>query len=402
MKIAANPAVSSSDAGISAISSRLRALTSRASLLQPPSRGPRRRPWSAAVVGEVARRAAGTLCRVTPECADRRVEPDPEREVVRKALVEGDDVAAGFVDADEEDLARREPEGGHEADEAADGDQLARREQPAAPARRGSRRAVGVALLDRLRARADRRTARPSPRRGTRPRPRRTPAGAVAPALLVPAPRVALRAADALARLGDGLARERVVLARVLVERPTRRSPRAQAPAGASTSSSVNRTTVMLSRPPAALAAAIRSRPSSSSGPLCSSSSGLSLSSRTIEVRPSEQTRNRSPALRRELLDVDLHVRLGPERAGDHGALRVRLGLLLGQLAEPDEVADQRVVVGQALELAVADEVAARVADVRDRHRVLADVGGGDRRAHAGALASPSASARGCAGWRSR
>ena len=43
--------------------------------------------------------------------------------------------------------------------------------------------------------------------------------------------------------------------------------------------------------------------------------------------------------LGREDVDVDLDARLGPERARDHGALRVLLGLLLGQLAARDELA---------------------------------------------------------------
>ena len=89
---------------------------------------------------------------------------------------------------------------------------------------------------------------------------------------------------------------------------------------------------------------------------------------------------------RAELLDVHLHIRLGPERPRDDGALGMRFGLLLGELAEPDEVADERVVVGQPLELAVADAIAAGVADVGHGHRLLADIGGGDGRAHPGAL----------------
>ena len=49
MKIAANPAVTSSDAGISAISSRLRAdIVRRCGLLRGLSQAPRRRPWIAA------------------------------------------------------------------------------------------------------------------------------------------------------------------------------------------------------------------------------------------------------------------------------------------------------------------------------------------------------------------
>ena len=87
-----------------------------------------------------------------------------------------------------------------------------------------------------------------------------------------------------------------------------------------------------------------------------------------------------------ERLDVDLHLALGAERARDHRALRVRLRLLLGELAAGHELADQRVVAREPRELAVAPQVGARVADVGDRDLGLADVGGRAGRAHAGGL----------------
>ena len=61
----------------------------------------------------------------------------------------------------------------------------------------------------------------------------------------------------------------------------------------------------------------------------------------------------------------------------------MRLGLLLGQLAARDELADQRVVAREPDQVAVAQQVAARVADVGDDDRVLRHVRGGERRAHA-------------------
>ena len=92
------------------------------------------------------------------------------------------------------------------------------------------------------------------------------------------------------------------------------------------------------------------------------------------------------PAAGGERLDVDLHVALGAERARDHRALRVRLRLLLGELAAGDELADERVVAREPRQLAAAPQVGARVADVGDRDVRLADVGGGAGRAHAGRL----------------
>ena len=90
---------------------------------------------------------------------------------------------------------------------------------------------------------------------------------------------------------------------------------------------------------------------------------------------------------RRVDVEVDLHGRLGPQRARDHRALRVRLRLLLGELAARHELADQRVVAGEPHEVAAAQQVAARVAHVRDHDGVVGHVGGGERRAHARALA---------------
>nr|WP_230316180.1 hypothetical protein [Conexibacter sp. W3-3-2] len=80
---------------------------------------------------------------------------------------------------------------------------------------------------------------------------------------------------------------------------------------------------------------------------------------------------------------VDLDRRLGPERPGDDRPLRVDVRLLGRELALADELVDERVVARQPLEAAVPQQVQAAVADVRDRQLLLADVRGGDRRAHA-------------------
>ena len=60
-------------------------------------------------------------------------------------------------------------------------------------------------------------------------------------------------------------------------------------------------------------------------------------------------------------------------------------GLLGGELPAAAHLLDERVVLGEAAELAVAEAVGAGVADVGDRDVALADVDGGERRAHAGA-----------------
>ena len=86
-------------------------------------------------------------------------------------------------------------------------------------------------------------------------------------------------------------------------------------------------------------------------------------------VSPSEQSRKTSPGSRLDRERVDVDVGLGAERARDHRALRVGLGLLRRELAAAHQLGDERVVVGELLEHAVADAVRARVADVAERDR---------------------------------
>ncbi len=75
-------------------------------------------------------------------------------------------------------------------------------------------------------------------------------------------------------------------------------------------------------------------------------------SSATIVVSPSEQSRKRSPGSASTVDGVDVDVGVGAERAGDHRALRVLLGLLGGEPAASHEVADEGVVLGELLERA--------------------------------------------------
>ena len=103
----------------------------------------------------------------------------------------------------------------------------------------------------------------------------------------------------------------------------------------------------------------------------------------TIVVRPSEQSRKTSPSRGLDGEDVDVDVGLGPERARDHRALRVDRRLLGRELAAAHELGDERVVVGQLLELLVAQPVGARVADMADRDLPVGlEHRDGHRRAH--------------------
>ena len=89
----------------------------------------------------------------------------------------------------------------------------------------------------------------------------------------------------------------------------------------------------------------------------------------------------------RERLDFD--ARLGAERARDDRTLGVVLGLLGAQAALPDQLLDQRVILGQPLETPVAQPVEAAVPDVANRNVPPRDHHGRQRRPHPGALAVP-------------
>src|SRR5205807_9991835 len=83
---------------------------------------------------------------------------------------------------------------------------------------------------------------------------------------------------------------------------------------------------------------------------------------------------------------VHLHGWLRPERTSDDRALRMLLGLFLGELAAADQLADQRVVLRQPSERPVSEQVRAAVADMRDREVRVVEIRGGQRRSHPGAL----------------
>ena len=161
---------------------------------------------------------------------------------------------------------------------------------------------------------------------------------------------------------------------------PTRVASSIAAPSSAP--SSRKATTVMLSRPPASFASAT-SRVTASSR---SSVDGerprdpVVLDHRRQPVGAEQEDVARAGA---EGERVDLDLLLGAERPGDDRALRVVLGLLVGQPPLAAELLDQRVVRGQQAQLAVAPQVGAAVADVREGDLVALDDRRGERGAHA-------------------
>ncbi len=80
---------------------------------------------------------------------------------------------------------------------------------------------------------------------------------------------------------------------------------------------------------------------------------------------------------------VDIELGTGAERACDHRALRVHRRLLARQATGALELGDQRVVVRELLQHAVAQEVRARVADVAEHHVIAVEQRRRDRRPHA-------------------
>ena len=75
-------------------------------------------------------------------------------------------------------------------------------------------------------------------------------------------------------------------------------------------------------------------------------------------------------------------LRVGSERARDHRALRVDVGLLGRQPPAPNQVRDEGMVVGQLLEAPAAQAVGARVPHVADGEAGVAYERGGDGRPH--------------------
>src|SRR3954451_6463700 len=174
MNSAAKPAVSSSDAGISAISSRLRALTAQlrvrapaATAVSDPIGGslrdvslPQAQPEplgvvarAERVVGERPAPAGGHALERDTRAVVHGVQPDPERQVVGQPAIDGDDIAVRLVDPDEVHLARAQPQRDNHSYQGAEAEHPARRDE-AAPAPAAGRRGVDLRLLERLRARA--------------------------------------------------------------------------------------------------------------------------------------------------------------------------------------------------------------------------------------------------------
>ena len=157
----------------------------------------------------------------------------------------------------------------------------------------------------------------------------------------------------------------------------------------------------MLSRPPASLAAAISARPPASSEP-------LAIGQQRLELRPRgpstsgrrEQSRKTSPARAGKASTSTSTSGSGPsarvmtERCGCSSACS---SVSLPRRDELARRASGRASGARGRRRAAGSSASRRRA--RRRPSSLADVGGGERRAHAGALRVGCATARGCARW---
>ncbi len=104
-----------------------------------------------------------------------------------------------------------------------------------------------------------------------------------------------------------------------------------------------------------------------------------------------QAVRAQQPTVRRMRLEhrdigmrVDVEI---AEHAHHHVALRVVLGLLLGDATGIDQMLDVTMVLGHLAERAVAQQIRAGIADMRQHPVIVHQGDGGDRRAHARKLA---------------
>ena len=104
-----------------------------------------------------------------------------------------------------------------------------------------------------------------------------------------------------------------------------------------------------LSGAPCASAASIR-RPQAAAGSGAAPRIAAMPASGTQRVRPSEQSRSRSPVAERDLAEGGLDPVERADGAGDHVRLRVGRGVGGVELAAIDQLLHQRVVAGQLLE----------------------------------------------------
>ena len=127
----------------------------------------------------------------------------------------------------------------------------------------------------------------------------------------------------------------------------------------------------MLSWPPAARAASTRPRAASSGSSAAEELAEDVVRHFAAEAVAAQQEHVARTQVGGELVDLDL--RLGAERPAQDAALRVRRRLFPGERALAHHLADQRVVVAEQLEPAVAQAVGTAVADVGEARLLAVD-----------------------------
>ena len=132
-----------------------------------------------------------------------------------------------------------------------------------------------------------------------------------------------------------------------------------------------NSTAVTLSSPPCASAARTRSR-AICSQLLSAASSFANSSSATMSVRPSLQSSTTSPSCASSQKVSTCTVASAPSTRVTTFRCGWLLGLPVGDLAGRDQLGHHRVVLGEASQVALAQQVGAAVADVGQRHAAVA------------------------------
>ena len=370
MNTPANPAVTSREAGISPSSSRLRALI-RCSCPQLQARAPacrRSRSERSWLLKQRAAAIGGHKRSGNPGDVERLVQVHPGRQVVRQPAIDRHD--ALLVGADEVQLA------GGQIAAAADQEQHDQRRRSArhSLACRRRRRAAGPArptLGARERGglgRGARTGGRAPP-----PPPLRTAWSPGAEVLDRRSP--ARRPENAEAQRRRRWARRRP---------PSSRWSVLPSPPDLLDAEQHDRDVV----PPAGLVGLVDQRVAPPRRAICVGREDLRtrlLGDHRGEAVAAEQ--QDVPGAHRIGPRVDLDLGLGAQRARDDRPLRMLGRLGLGQLSLADQLVDQRVVLGEALQLAVAEQVGAAVADVGDGQL-------GRRRDRRPSASSPSRPAR--------
>src|SRR5208337_3241966 len=122
--------------------------------------------------------------------------------------------------------------------------------------------------------------------------------------------------------------------------------------------------TVTLSTPPFSFASPINFS-AAAAGTVSACNVPAISGSVTMRVSPSEHNSSTS-RYDLHLIDVNLHFRMSPQRAQQHTLHVALFRLLRGDQPAPDLLGNQRVIVGQLLQISAAQQIRPAIPHVRD------------------------------------